>query len=91
MFKVFRWLHKRLESLPLIKFPFGISKLLGNGSIIYFFYEGDENSTHGNDDDNNCDINDNANNSSNSNAKVKPRMGTPSSRDIALDENFQNF
>ena len=76
----------------MIKFPFDISKLPDNGSIIYFFYEGGENSTHGN-DDNNCDNNDIANNSS-SISKIKPRIvriGTSSSRDITLDENFSKF
>jgi hypothetical protein len=75
----------------LIKFPFDISKLPGNGSIIYFFYEEGKDSTHGN-DNNNCDNNDIANNSS-SISKVKPgivMIGT-SSRDIALDENFSKF
>jgi hypothetical protein len=93
MFKVCRWLHKKLESLPLIKFPFDISKLPDNGSIICFFYEGGVNSTHGNDDNNNCDNNDIANNST-SISKVKPRMvrlGTSSSRDITLDENFSKL
>jgi hypothetical protein len=92
MFNVCRWLHEKLKSLPLVKFPFDITKLPDNGSIIYFFYEEGENSTHGNDDDN-CDSNDNANNSSNSISKVKPRIVRidTSSRDIAFDENFSKL
>jgi hypothetical protein len=57
----------------LIKFPFDISKLPCNDSIIYFFYEEGEDSTHGNDNNNNSDNNDIANNSS-SISKIKPRI-----------------
>jgi len=32
-----KWLHKQLEQLPLIKFPFIVERLPRNG--IYFFYE----------------------------------------------------
>jgi hypothetical protein len=36
------WLHEKLESLLLIRFPFDAEKLPCNG--IYFFYEGGEKS-----------------------------------------------
>ena len=34
------WLHKKIEELPLIKYPFNLEDLPKNG--IYFFYEKDE-------------------------------------------------
>ena len=40
-----RWLHKLLESLPMIRYPFDIEKLPSNG--IYFFYEERETWGHG--------------------------------------------
>jgi hypothetical protein len=39
------WLHLKLESLPIITFPFDIGTLPERG--IYFFYEEHENSDHG--------------------------------------------
>jgi hypothetical protein len=39
------WLHKQLEPLPLIKYPFNPKELPENG--IYFFYEKGENWGHG--------------------------------------------
>lgn len=38
------WLHKKIEELPLIKYPFNLEDLPKNG--IYFFYEKDETSKH---------------------------------------------
>jgi hypothetical protein len=70
-----RWLHEKLESLPLVKFPFDITKLPDTG--IYFFYEEGEKSTHTNnnhDDDNSGTNNNNNNNSSTSTTKSKPRI-----------------
>lgn len=40
------WLHLRLESLPLIIFPFDKGTFPKRG--IYFFYEENENADHGN-------------------------------------------
>lgn len=40
-----RWLHQRLECLPLIRFPFELDKLPDNG--IYFLYERGETWGHG--------------------------------------------
>ncbi len=40
------WLHLKLESLPIITFPFDKGGLPEKG--IYFFYEDGENSDHGN-------------------------------------------
>lgn len=40
------WLHLKLESLPIITFPFDKGGLPEKG--IYFFYEEEENSDHGN-------------------------------------------
>ena len=69
-----RWLHEKLESLPLVKFPFDITKLPDTG--IYFFYEEGEKSTHTNNnhDDDNSGTNNNNNNSSTSTTKSKPRI-----------------
>jgi hypothetical protein len=69
-----RWLHEKLESLDLIKFPFDLTKLPDNG--IYFFYEEGENSTHTNDDyDDNMHADNNS--SISNNAKVRiVRIGT---------------
>jgi hypothetical protein len=39
------WLHKQLEPLPIIKYPFNPKELPENG--IYFFYEEGENWGHG--------------------------------------------
>src|SRR5919198_4378919 len=61
-----RWLHQKLESLPLMRFPFDISKLPDNDGTIYFFYEEGENSTHIN--------NDNDSKNSSSITKAKPRI-----------------
>ena len=41
-----KWLHEQLELLPIFKYPFDLKLLPNNG--IYFFYEEDENSNHGN-------------------------------------------
>ena len=70
-----RWLHEKLESLYLIKFPFDLTKLPDNG--IYFFYEEGENSTHiGYDYDDNVHA-DNNNSSLSTNAKARiVRIGT---------------
>jgi len=38
------WLHKKLEDLPFINYPFNLESLPRNG--IYFFYEKDEASRH---------------------------------------------
>lgn len=40
MSELCKWLHKNLEQLPLIKFPFKLEQLPENG--IYFFYEKSE-------------------------------------------------
>jgi hypothetical protein len=40
-----RWLHEHLQLLPIFKYPFDLKLLPTNG--IYFFYEEDENSDHG--------------------------------------------
>ena len=40
------WLHKTLQELPLIKYPFDISKLPNNG--VYFVYENGETWGHSN-------------------------------------------
>jgi len=40
-----RWLHEKLEQLPLVKFPFCLDELPENG--IYFFYEQGETWGHG--------------------------------------------
>lgn len=37
MSELCKWLHEQLEQLPLVKFPFRLEQLPGNG--IYFFYE----------------------------------------------------
>ena len=70
-----RWLHEKLESLYLLKFPFDLTKLPDNG--IYFFYEEGENSTHiGYDYDDNVHA-DNNNRSISTNAKARiVRIGT---------------
>jgi hypothetical protein len=39
------WLHKQLQHLPFIKYPFDLAKLPENG--IYFFYEEGEIWGHG--------------------------------------------
>ena len=62
-----RWLHQKLESLPLMRFPFDISKLPDNDGTIHFFYEEGENSTHINNDND-------SKNSSISITKAKPRI-----------------
>jgi hypothetical protein len=40
-----KWLHKQLEALPLIRYPFAVSELPADG--IYFFYEEGETWGHG--------------------------------------------
>lgn len=40
MSDVCKWLHQSLEELPVLRFPFKMSKLPENG--IYFFYEDGE-------------------------------------------------
>jgi hypothetical protein len=47
MSELCKWLHKQLEQLPLIKFPFELGQLPENG--IYFFYEDGEIWGHGED------------------------------------------
>lgn len=42
-----KWLHERLEKLPIVKFPFNLEDLPQNG--IYFFYEQGEAWGHGGD------------------------------------------
>lgn len=37
MSELCKWLHEQLEQLPLVKLPFRLEQLPGNG--IYFFYE----------------------------------------------------
>jgi hypothetical protein len=44
MSEMCKWLHEKLEDLPIVKFPFSLQKLPHNG--IYFLYEKDENSNH---------------------------------------------
>jgi hypothetical protein len=64
-----RWLHEKLESLYLIKFPFDLTKLPDNG--IYFFYEEGENSTHTNYDyDDNVHADNNSSISTNAKARI---------------------
>jgi hypothetical protein len=45
MSELCKWLHERLDSLPVVSFPFAIEKLPRNG--IYFFYENGEDWGHG--------------------------------------------
>jgi hypothetical protein len=40
------WIHRRLESLPSVIYPFDLKKLPNNG--IYFFYEKGEDASHNN-------------------------------------------
>ena len=70
-----RWIHEKLESLSLIKFPFfDLDKLPDNG--IYFFYEEGENSTHINYDyDDNVHTDNNNSISTNTKARIV-RIGT---------------
>jgi hypothetical protein len=66
---IYRWLHEKLESLDLIKFPFDLTKLPDNG--IYFFYEEGENSTHFNYDyDDNVHADNNSSISTNAKARI---------------------
>src|SRR4051794_23055133 len=44
MSEICKWLHEKLEHLPIVKSPFNLQNLPDNG--IYFFYEKDENSNH---------------------------------------------
>jgi hypothetical protein len=39
-----KWLHEKLEILPIIKYPFDLQTLPNNG--VYFFYEEGENTSH---------------------------------------------
>ena len=65
-----RWLHEKLESLYLIKFPFfDLTKLPDNG--IYFFYEEGENSSHTNYDYDDNVHTDNNNSSISTNTKAR--------------------
>lgn len=45
MSELCRWIHHKLEVLPIIKFPFDLKELPENG--IYFFYEKGEDVDHG--------------------------------------------
>jgi hypothetical protein len=45
MSEMCRWIHHKLEVLPIIKFPFDLKELPENG--IYFFYEKGEDTDHG--------------------------------------------